>query len=150
RRAASPLEPWRRRTRRPARAARPGSWSSTDRRRAAATPLQVVPLPAAHEWFSCADAARRAWRGCFIRRAARYSRNVSERVSDVVRGDLVVILVTPRSPSLRSLRLGVNQTVRIAMKLKRITLATLAAFAAPGAVLAQSNVQSVGNVQVYG
>src|SRR5207248_9755648 len=109
RRAASPLEPWRRRTRRPARAARPGSWSSTDRRRAAATPLQVVPLPAAHEWFSCADAARRAWRGCFIRRAARYSRNVSYRVSDVVRGDLVVILVTPRSPSLRSLRLGVNQ-----------------------------------------
>ena len=36
------------------------------------------------------------------------------------------------------------------MKLKRITLATLAAFAAPGVVLAQSNVQSVGNVQVYG
>src|SRR5258708_22984282 len=36
------------------------------------------------------------------------------------------------------------------MKLKRITLATLAAFAAPSAVLAQSNVQSVGNVQIYG
>ncbi|HEX9432491.1 MAG TPA: porin [Burkholderiales bacterium] len=36
------------------------------------------------------------------------------------------------------------------MKLKRITLATLAAFAAPGAVLAQSNVQSVGNIQIYG
>src|SRR5258708_29830324 len=36
------------------------------------------------------------------------------------------------------------------MKVKRITLATLAAFAAPSAVLAQSNVQSVGNVQIYG
>jgi predicted porin len=36
------------------------------------------------------------------------------------------------------------------MRLKRITLATLAAFAAPAAALAQTTAPSTGNVQIYG